>query len=1170
MNRFILWTSICVVLLASCSDYSELDNPIGDAVGYNGVELTVKASYGKEATRTVVASNGTTIMWSPGDAINMFYGSGSAGKFTEQSLSGPATYAEFNGVLNVVTGSNETGTGARSFWGVYPYNEANTCDGSSVTMTIPSIQLPAENTFANGLNPSVATGLGLDLVFYNVGSWFIFTVESEGITSATLTGNNGEDLVGKVKVTMDSEGHPSAVIIDGEKSVTMNAPEGGFTPGVQYYMVILPQTLQQGYTLTLSKGDQTASFVNTNSSEFIRSWYRRKQKADSGLEFESSSDYVDLGLSVKWAKVNLGASSPEEFGDYYAWGETTPQSSGAYSWASYRWSAAGNSFSFTKYCSDYNYGNYYTVRDRNYVLDPQDDVASVKLGGNWRMPTDQEMDELLTNCTWTWDSSRSGYIVSSKVNNNSIFLPSAGRKYSNKIESGVGYYWTSSHESVYSNQQYYAQGLYFTSSSHTFSSSLKCNGLSVRPVYSDNDIPVSYVANYELNQIELTPGHYYILRAYIYPEVATNQEVTWASSDESIATVSSDGKVTAVAEGNATITITSVDGGKTAYCQVLVTPDAVPDYVDLGLSVKWGTKNVGASLPEDYGNHFSWGEITTKTDYSWSTYRFGSQSSLTKYSKTDGLVTLEPEDDAAYVNIGEDWRIPSSSEWKELTDNCTWTWEARNGTRGLRIVSKINGNSIFLPASGYQFNNRHLYSGRECFYWMSEVNASNQSEALCRILSASVYSNVADGVSERKNGMSIRPIYDERPESVHVESITINQPTLSLELGSVGQLTTTILPTDVSNTNVTWTSSDLSVATVDAQGVVTAVSAGTATITVTTSDGSKTATCAVTVTNPVVHVESVSLNKTSLSLTVGGTETIQATVSPSTASNTNVTWSSSNTSVATVSNGTVTAQAVGTATITASAGGKSATCTVTVSIPVTGVSLDKTITSVHTGNRLSLNATLIPSNATNKNVTWASSNTSVATVNANGFVTPVAAGSTTITVKTEDGSKTKSCVVTVIEQSLAAVDMGVSVYWANMNLGASSEVCVGTRYDNGWKNDSDEDCATLVNGSKWRTPTKAEWEELVANCTIEWIEWDEATQLSGGYVSSQGCKLTSKTTGNSISFITPYTSDCDGNYWTSTKLSSTYWYSHISWGDEEIKYMNMNHNYLMIRPVKVK
>ena len=850
MNRFILWTSICVVLLASCSDYSELDNPIGDAVGYNGVELAVKASYGKEATRTVVASNGTTIMWSPGDAINMFYGSGSAGKFTEQSLSGPATYAEFNGVLNVVTGSNETGTGARSFWGVYPYNEANTCDGSSVTMTIPSIQLPAENTFANGLNPSVATGLGLDLVFYNVGSWFIFTVESEGITSATLTGNNGEDLVGKVKVTMDSEGHPSAVIIDGEKSVTMNAPEGGFTPGVQYYMVILPQTLQQGYTLTLSKGDQTASFVNTNSSEFIRSWYRRKQKADSGLEFESSSDYVDLGLSVKWAKVNLGASSPEEFGDYYAWGETTPQSNGTYSWASYRWSAAGNSYSFTKYCSDYNYGNYYTVCDRNYVLDPQDDVASVKLGGNWRMPTDQEMDELLTNCTWTWDSSRSGYIVSSKVNNNSIFLPSAGRKYSNKIESGVGYYWTSSHESVYSSQQYYAQGLYFTSSSHTFSSSLKCNGLSVRPVYSDNDIPVSYVANYELNQIELTPGHYYMLRAYIYPEVATNQEVTWASSDESIATVSSDGKVTAVAEGNATITITSVDGGKTAYCQVLVTPDAVPDYVDLGLSVKWGTKNVGASFPENYGNHFSWGEITTKTDHSWSTYRFGSQSSLTKYSKTDGLVTLEPEDDAAYVNIGEDWRIPSSSEWKELTDNCTWTWEARNGTRGLRIVSKINGNSIFLPASGYQFNNRHLYSGRECFYWMSEVNTSNQSEALCRILSASVYSNVADGVSERKNGMSIRPIYDERPESVHVESITINQPTLSLELGSVGQLTTTILPTDVSNTNVTWTSSDLSVATVDAQGVVTAIGTGTASITVTTTDGGHTATCLVTVKKP--------------------------------------------------------------------------------------------------------------------------------------------------------------------------------------------------------------------------------------------------------------------------------------------------------------------------------
>ncbi len=399
---------------------------------------------------------------------------------------------------------------------------------------------------------------------------------------------------------------------------------------------------------------------------------------------------------------------------------------------------------------------------------------------------------------------------------------------------------------------------------------------------------------------------------------------------------------------------------------------------------------------------------------------------------------------------------------------------------------------------------------------------------------------------------------------VLVNSITLNQSSANVNVGGTVSLTATVAPNNAADKAVTWSSSDAAVATVSNSGVVTGVKAGTATITATAHDGSGVkATCAVTVSN--IAVTSVTLDKTSLSLVNGASSSLTATVNPANATDKTVTWSSSNTSVATVSNGTVTAKAVGTATITASAGGKSATCTVTVSIPVTGVSLDKTIASVHTGNRLSLNATLIPSNATNKNVTWASSNTSVATVNANGFVTPVAAGSTTITVKTEDGSKTKSCVVTVIEQSLAAVDMGVSVYWANMNLGASSEVCVGTRYDNG------EDCATLVNGSKWRTPTKAEWEELVANCTIEWIEWDEATQISGvWFVSSQGCKLTSKTTGNSISFITPYTSDCDGNYWTSTKLSSTYWYSHISWSDEEIKYMNMNHEYLMIRPVKVK
>ncbi len=168
-----------------------------------------------------------------------------------------------------------------------------------------------------------------------------------------------------------------------------------------------------------------------------------------------------------------------------------------------------------------------------------------------------------------------------------------------------------------------------------------------------------------------------------------------------------------------------------------------------------------------------------------------------------------------------------------------------------------------------------------------------------------------------------------------------------------------------------------------------------------------------------VSVTGVTLSKTAATLTDGDTLTLTATIAPSNATNKNVTWSSSNTSVATVStNGVVTAKAAGTATITVktSDGSKTATCTVTVkakTVSVTGVTLSKTAATLIEGDTLTLTATIAPSNATNKNVTWTSSNTSVATVNTSGVVTAKAAGTATITVKSADGGKIATCAVTV-------------------------------------------------------------------------------------------------------------------------------------------------------------
>ena len=260
------------------------------------------------------------------------------------------------------------------------------------------------------------------------------------------------------------------------------------------------------------------------------------------------------------------------------------------------------------------------------------------------------------------------------------------------------------------------------------------------------------------------------------------------------------------------------------------------------------------------------------------------------------------------------------------------------------------------------------------------------------------------------------------PTVVPVTSVQIGSSSLALEPGETANLTATVLPSNATDKSVSWSSNNTGVATVDNNGKVTAVAAGSAVITVTTTDGGKTATCNVTVTNPAVPVQSVSLDKTELSMTVGENATLTATVMPANADNKAVTWSSNNTSVATVDNtGKVTAVAAGSAviTVTTTDGGKTATCTVTVTnpdIPVQSVSLNKTELSLIIGENATLIATVLPENAVNKAVTWSSSNTAIATVDANGKVTAVAAGEAIITVTTTDGGKTATCTVTVSDE----------------------------------------------------------------------------------------------------------------------------------------------------------
>ena len=311
--------------------------------------------------------------------------------------------------------------------------------------------------------------------------------------------------------------------------------------------------------------------------------------------------------------------------------------------------------------------------------------------------------------------------------------------------------------------------------------------------------------------------------------------------------------------------------------------------------------------------------------------------------------------------------------------------------------------------------------------WSSSVEGVATVDQTGKVTAIKEGTTVITATAKDDSGISASCTVQVTVPTVKVTGITLNKTTASVVKGKTVALTATVTPDTATDKTVKWTTSNKNVATVSTDGVVTAKAAGTATITATAADGSGVkATCKITVTNPVVKVTKVTLNKTTASVVKGKTLTLTATVTPTTATNKKVTWKSSNTKIATVDpTGKVTAVAAGTATITCTAAdgsGKSATCKITVTKPavkVTKLSMNKTSVDLIKGKTVQLKVTVTPGNATNKAVTWTSSNKRIATVTSNGLVKAVGTGTVTITARAKDGSGKKvTCKINVYADSV--------------------------------------------------------------------------------------------------------------------------------------------------------
>ena len=498
--------------------------------------------------------------------------------------------------------------------------------------------------------------------------------------------------------------------------------------------------------------------------------------AECQVTVADSHEYVDLCLpsGTLWATCNVGANSPEEYGDYFAWGETEPKAK--YEASNYKWC---NTFIFiqTKYCTSSEQGDW----DGKTVLEPMDDAATVNWNSDWHMPSLAQISELInsnyTTAEWTTQNGVNGYLITSKYNNKSIFLPAAGYYggYDPSVNDYIGIdgaYWS---RTLNSSDSRYSFLLSFSSDRLRTSYWDRSVGRSVRPVRIEQ-VQRKTVTEIVLNEtsIQLLPNETKSLTATVLPADADIPTVTWESSNLDVAQVSSEGLVTAKAVGNCTITCSATDGsGVTAVCQVKVrsTDENEYEFVDLGLpsGTLWATCNVGANSPEEYGDYFAWGETIGykggKTTFTWDNYKYsnGTYTSLTKYctkssyGTVDNKTELEPEDDAATANWGNDWQMPSKEQLEELCNSSytTTTWTTQNGVNGRLITSKSNGKSVFLPAPGGRYTSGLDYAGSEGYYWSRSLYTDYPQAAYELDVIRSWIGLDSEG---RSYGYSIRPV----------------------------------------------------------------------------------------------------------------------------------------------------------------------------------------------------------------------------------------------------------------------------------------------------------------------------------------------------------------------------------------------------------------------------
>ena len=798
MKKFCFYIALSVMAVVTGCQMEEMAAPES-----NGSVMEVYASIEDIAdTRTYM--DGAEVLWSSGDQIAVFLKNTLRKRFTVTPESVGGKDATFLYDSEYIMMGNNTAISNNVAY--YPFCDV-TCaaDGRTYTLgniTLPSVQSYAASSAAPGAYPMVAVTSDIEDVNYyfkNVCGAMMFQLKGYGfIKSVTVRGNSDEVLAGSAIVTAAHGDLPSvAVAADGSKVVTLDCGNGveldAFTP-TSFFIVLPPVPFTNGFTVTVTDTwGGTKEYSTSKKNSILRSTILRMPvKEYIGVRPPQEGDYIDeYGIShgpgieidgVVWAPVNCGYKAPTAdskgypYGKLYQWGRKYGQGydgdavapvieSGPVS-LSVGQSESSKGLFYTT--SDYPYDWLYDLNDALWNLGTSDDPVKTEYDpcpDGWRVPTYVELAELENNySSWTTEASdQYGYWFSGSNSYSEkvprVFLPASGMidyDLGNSVFRNVaGYYWTSF------PYDFVASHLYFQSNTVYMIENLRAYGRSIRCVKDDSElIPVESVTLNE-STMTLSIGGSASLSAAIVPANANHQFAYWWSENDEVATVDSEGNVTAVSEG--TVTITAMAGMQTATCEVVVIAGKkyVDEYgVDHGAGVEidgvvWAPVNCGYHETDfPYGKYYQWGRkfgqkyspsymngpagesVLLNEKYAdiffWASY--GTPFDWYGYSDPTlwNTGTEEAPVKTKYDPCPEGWRVPTYTELTALSANRDSEMSVHDGQKGYwfnDMAQNSGSTGVFLPAAGFIYYDAGSYDqGKEGCYWSSTASSKYYSQ----------------------------------------------------------------------------------------------------------------------------------------------------------------------------------------------------------------------------------------------------------------------------------------------------------------------------------------------------------------------------------------------------------------------------------------------------------